>query len=724
MSESTQEHPRAGETGPTSTASEASRIDALLECLFTVARHHGSQVSRDSLTAGLPLEAGRLTPSLLVRAASRAALGCRFLECRLDSLEGPALPAILILEGDRACVLMAREQDELLVFEPGAGEFRCSAAEMSERYTGTAALLEAGFEFDSRAPELLRSRERHWFWGAMIENLPLYRDVLLAAAMINVLALGLPVFTMNVYDRVVPNHAVETLWMLAAGLLLVLLADFALRTMRAFFLDLASKRVDLRVSSLIMERVLGMRLEERPPSAGSFAANLRSFESVRDFITSASVTTLVDLPFALLFLLVIVWIAPVMVIPVVVAMAVATGFAAALGGKMHTLAETGYRAGSMRNATLIESLVGLETVKALGAEGLMQQRWERSASFLAQTGAQLRLLGASTLHTAMLAQQLTSLAVVILGVYLIDDAQLSMGGLIACSMLASRAMAPVGQIAGLMTQYHNAITALAALEQIVTRPVERPAGAHFLSRQAFRGEIEFRDVSFAYPTTEMNALRGVSFRIGAGEKIAILGRTGSGKSTLLRLMLGLYRPAAGAVLVDGIDVRQLDPAELRRSIGYVPQDVNLFYGTLRDNVSMGAPQVEDADIVRAIHVANMSEFVNQHPRGIDMPVGERGESLSGGQRAGIAIARSVIANAPILLMDEPTGAMDHSSEETVKTRLKEHSVGRTVVIVTHRTSLLDMVDRIIVIDGGKIVADGPKATVVEALRQGRIGKGV
>jgi len=713
------------ETPEKDSANESARhLDTLLESLVHVARHHASQVSRDGLTAGLPLEPGGLSPSLLARAAERAGLGCRLLECQLESLEGPALPAILILKDDTACVLIRREAGLMHVFEPGTGERQVDASVLAIRYSGTAALLEAGFAFDARAPELLRSHEQHWFWGAMIENLPLYRDVLLAAAMINLLALGMPVFTMNVYDRVVPNRALETLWMLAAGLLLVLLADFALRTMRAFFLDLASKRVDLRVSSFIMERVLGMRLEERPPSAGSFAANLRSFETVRDFITSASVTTLVDLPFAILFVIVIAWIAPLMVIPVVVAMLVSAGFAAALGGKMHTLSETGYRAGSMRNATLIESLVGLETVKALGAEGLMQQRWERSATFLAQTGAQLRLLGASTLHTTMLAQQITALAVVILGVYLIADGKLSMGGLIACSMLASRALAPMGQIAGLMTQYHNAVTALAALEQIVTRPVERPRGAHFLSRQSFRGDIEFRDVSFSYPSTEMNALRGVSFRISAGEKVAILGRTGSGKSTLLRLMMGLYRPITGAVLVDGIDVRQLDPAELRRSIGYVPQDVNLFFGTLRDNVSMGAAQVEDADIVRALRTANLSDFVNQHPRGIDMPVGERGESLSGGQRAGVAIARAVIADAPILLMDEPTGAMDHSSEEMVKARLREYAAAKTVLVVTHRTSLLDIVDRIIVVDGGKIVADGPKATVVEALRQGRIGKGV
>jgi ATP-binding cassette subfamily C protein LapB len=290
-------------------------------------------------------------------------------------------------------------------------------------------------------------------------------------------------------------------------------------------------------------------------------------------------------------------------------------------------------------------------------------------------------------------------------------------------MLTARALAPMSQMAGLLTQYHNAKTALTALDQIVDRPVERPVGAHFLSRASLRGDIELRDVSFAYPHSTANALRGVSLRIAAGEKVAILGRTGSGKSTLLRLMLGLYRPHAGAVLVDGIDLRQLDPGELRRNIGYVPQDIMLFYGSLRENLAIGMPHVEDAEIVQALAIGNMAEFVDQHPQGIDMQVGERGESLSGGQRAGIAIARAVIHRPPILLLDEPTGSMDHTSEEAVKARLQAFGQDRTMVIVTHRTSLLEIVDRIIVTDNGRIVADGPKASVVDALRQGRVGRG-
>jgi len=706
-------------SGPANPAS-----DQLLESLVYVARSHGRQVSREGLTAGLPLHDGRLIPSLVMRAADRAGLESTLVECPLEALAEDALPAILLLEDEGACVLLARGATDARIMDGGSVEETIGVEELRQRYIGTAVLARANYAFDERAPELGQLAGRHWFWGALAQHLPLYRDVMLAAAMVNLFALALPLFTRIVYDRVVPNRALETLWILVAGIVLVFVADFTLRSMRGYFLDLASKRVDVDLSGLIMERVLGMRLEERPASVGSLASTLRSFETVRDFITSATLTALIDLPFSALFLAVIAWIAWPMVLPVLLAMLVVLGYATTVGARMHELSESTYRAGAMRNANLIESLVGLESIKALGAEGVMQSRWERSAAYLAQRGAQLRLLAASTTHAAMLAHQLAWISVIVIGVYLISSAQLSMGGLIACSMLTARALAPMGQVAGLMTQYHNAITAMSALDEVVDRPVERPKGAHFLSRQSFRGDIEFRDVSFAYPNSGMNALRGVSFRIAAGEKVAILGRTGSGKSTLLRLIMGLYRPLSGAVLIDGIDLRQLDPSELRRNIGYVPQDVMLFYGTLRENLTIGKPHVEDADIVRATDTANIAEFVNLHPKGIDMMVGERGESLSGGQREGVAIARAVINQPPMLLLDEPTGAMDHSGEEAVKAKLREFAKNRTVVIVTHRTSLLDMVDRIIVTDNGKIVADGPKATVVEALRQGRIGRGV
>jgi ATP-binding cassette subfamily C protein LapB len=699
--------------------------DALLECLLAVARAHGRPLGRDAAVAGLPLEDHRLTPGLFGRAAKRAGLSSNLVRRPLGELNLALLPAVLLLEGREACVLLGwSEAGEARVLFPelAEAEICLPQAELEARYAGTAIFARPAFRFDARAPEVGRVRQRHWFWGVLAENRPLYRDVLLAAALINLLALALPLFTMNVYDRVVPNQATDTLWMLALGVAIVVVADTALRTLRGYFLDLAGNRVDVRLSAYIMERVLGLRLEDRPLSAGSFAANLRSFETVRDFITSATVTAFVDLPFALLFLAMVAWIGWPLVFPILLGMAAVVVYALSVQGKMHDLAETTYRASALRNATLVESLVGLETVKALGAESLMQARWEKSAAFLARVSAQLRLLSSSALNGANGIQQLVSVLVVVIGVYLIGERMLSMGGLIACTMLASRAMAPIGQITGLLTQYHNASTALTSLNAIMERPVERPEDAAFVARTAFRGEIEFKDVGFQYPGQDSNALRGVSFRLKAGEKVAILGRVGSGKTTLEKLILGLYRPTSGAVLIDGVDLRQLDPAELRRAIGYVPQDITLFFGSLKDNLTIAAPGADDAAILRAARLGAIDEFVNAHPKGFEMAVGERGESLSGGQRQGVAIARALINDPPILLLDEPTGAMDFSTEEEVKGRLAGYAAGKTMVVITHRTSLLELVDRIIVVDGGRIVADGPKAQVVEALRQGRIGR--
>lgn len=478
----------------------------------------------------------------------------------------------------------------------------------------------------------------------------------------------------------------------------------------------------MQLSAKIMERVLGVRMESRPAAVGSFASNLRSFESVRDFITSATVTTFIDLPFALLFLLVIGIIAWPLILPVLAAMVIVLVYAYILQHKMHELSETTYRAGALRNATLIESLTALETIKTQGAESIMQAKWEKSVAFVARINNQMRFLSAAATNGAMEIQQLVNVAVIIGGVYLIGEGQLSMGGLIACTMLSSRAVAPLGQVVGLLMQYHNAKVALTSLEQVMANPVERPADANFVHRPELRGNIEFREVQFGYPNTQVSALKGVSFNIKEGEKVVVIGRIGSGKTTLQKLLMGLYQTTGGAVSIDGVDVRQLDPADLRRNIGYVAQDVTLFYGTLRDNISIGAPYADDAAILAAAEAGGLSDFVNRHPDGFDMMIGERGESLSGGQRQGVAIARAFLMDPPILLLDEPTSAMDFSSETQFKQRLKTVAAHKTVIIVTHRNSLLDLATRVIVLDDGKVVADGPRDQVIQALQGGRIGR--
>ena len=700
--------------------------DPLQRCLLALARHHGEATSAEALISGLPLEHGRLTPSLFARAAARANLTASVVNRWPAQVSEDLLPAVILSEAEQACVLMGWSADgevaQVIYPDLPDAEVAVASADLEAFSNGSAILCKPKFKFDSRAPKQALAADEHWFWSAVKKNLPVYRDVLVAAFFINVFALALPLFTMNVYDRVVPNYAVETLWTLAIGLLIVVVMDFTLRMMRSYFLDLASERIDRHVSADIMERVLGSRLEHRPSSVGSYAVNLRSFDSVRDFINSVSITTLIDLPFAMIFCAVIFWIAPMVLLPLLAGVAIVLVYVSVGRGKLRELSETTYRAGVQRNATLIESLVGLDTIKAMGAESKTQRRWEEATAFLARTGVQLRLVSNANQFVTAGTTQLVTLFVVVTGVYLITEGLLSMGGLIACTMLAGRVMAPVGQLAGLLTQFQYAQISLGSVDQIMETPQERPEGARFLSRETFGGEIEFKDVTFSYPGAEMPSLVDVSFKIKPGEKVAILGRVGSGKSTSQKLAMGLFQPSEGAVLIDGIDLRQLDPAEYRKQVGYMPQDLTLFHGTLRDNIVIAHPYASDSDVLKAAEQANLLEFVNRHPQGFDMTISERGDSLSGGQRRCVALARAVLGEPPVVLMDEPTGSMDHSTEVAVKSSLAAFIAGRTWIVVTHRNSLLEMVDRIIVIDNGKIVADGSRQSVITALQQGKIGK--
>ena len=610
----------------------------------------------------------------------------------------------------------------VLLPETGQGSVSMTTADLVERYTGVVLFVRPHFRFDARTPEVRRPVARHWFWSAILTQRFVYRDVLWAALLINLFALAFPLFSMNVYDRVVPNNAVETLWALAVGVALVLGADLFMRLLRSHFVDEASARIDVQISSTLMERVLGMRLEHRPESVGSFASNLRGFEQVRDFIASSTVTALIDLPFALLFVVVMAWISPWLALPVLLAFAIILVVGYVLQYRLHQLSETTYKAGALRNATLVESLTAIETIKSQGAEGVIQAKWERANAFLAKTNVKMRALSSSAMYSTGTLTQLVSVSIILIGVYLIGQRELTMGALIASTMLSSRALAPAGQIVGLLMQYQGARTALESLNKIMDKPVERPAGDTFIHRPQLRGDIEFRNVKFAYPNRQDAAIEGMSFKIAAGERVALIGRVGSGKSTIQRLIMGLYQPSDGAVLLDGIDLRQLDPADVRRNCGCVSQDVTLFYGTLRENIAFGLPYADDSAIVAAAEVAGMTEFVIRHPRGFDMTVGERGESLSGGQRQSVGIARAVLHNAPILLLDEPTSAMDFSTEGQITARMTHFVHNKTVVLVTHRTSMLAMVTRVIVVDGGKIVADGPRDRIMEALASGRIAR--
>ena len=472
-----------------------------------------------------------------------------------------------------------------------------------------------------------------------------------------------------------------------------------------------------------MEQVLAMKAEDRPASVGSFANVIQGFETVRNFISSATVFAYVDLPFSLFFLLIIGLISWQLTIPLLLGSAAILLHAAVVQGTIRDLSETTNRASALKNATLIESLVGMETVKAQGGESQVQLRWEKAVSFLEATNTRLRLLSGSVVNATQWVQQAVSVGIMVTGVYLTLRGALTMGGLIAAYMISSRCIAPVGRAAALLMQYHSASRSLSALNDVMRKETERPEGVSFLSRPVLRGAVEFREVSFTYPGQEKPALSGVSLRIAAGEKVALVGRVGSGKSTLGKLLLGLYRPTEGTVLVDGVDIRSIDPGELRRNIASVPQDVTLFFGTLKENLTFGNPPRSDAEILNAAIAGAVDRFANLHPHGFDLQVGERGELLSSGQRQSVAVSRALLKRAPILLLDEPTSSMDNSTEDFVRSSLASFTAGRTLLLVTHRTALLSLVSRIVVLDQGRIVADGPKEQVLNALYRTRITEG-
>jgi ATP-binding cassette subfamily C protein LapB len=697
--------------------------DPLLACLGILTQLLERPTSAEALKAGLPLADGRLTPELALRAAERAGLAGQLARQPLARISELTLPCVLLLEDRTACVLVGilpGGRAQVAMPEVADGVIELPLAELAERHTGYVLFARPRLRFDRRADQVEDVASRSWFWGTLLRAWPIYAEVLLAAVLINLFALASPLFIMNVYDRVVPNHAIETLWVLAAGAATVFLFDFVLRNLRGYFVDSAGRIADLRLASAIFEQVMGIRMAARPVSAGAFANNLREFESLRDFFTSATVVTLVDLPFVLLFIA-IVWLlgGPIALVPAV-AVPLVLGFGLILQVPLNRVIRRAFQEAAQKHGVLVESIAGLETIKSVRAEGRMQRNWEQFVSATARSGMRARLLSNLGVNVSLLAQNLVTIGVVIFGVYRIGEGLLTVGGLVACTIITGRAMAPLAQVAGILARYHQARAAYDALSKVMALPVERPAEVRFLHRPQLQGRIAFKGVTFAYPGQKQPALEQVSFAIEPGERVGLVGRIGSGKTTIEKLILGLYEPDQGAVLLDGTDLRQIDPADLRRKIGCVLQDVVLFHGSVRDNITLGAPFADDEAVLRAARLAGVEDFVARHPLGFDLNVGERGERLSGGQRQAVALARALLLDPPILVLDEPSSAMDHAAEGRLKQRLEQELPGRTLLLVTHRASLLSLVERLIVLDGGRVVADGPRPDILKALAAGQI----
>ena len=696
--------------------------DPLLDSLLSLCSLHQKSVSRAMLTAGLPLPEQRLSAELLPRAAARAGLQGRWLRRGLEKIPALAMPALLLLRDGRSAILLGWDDQgraRIMPSESEGGEVRVSVETLAEDYSGRVFFAQPLHKFDFNRGELI-PRATSWFRDTLKRSRWLYIDAIAASFLINLIGLATPLFVMNVYDRVVPNQAEATLWVLAIGIAGVFCFDLLLKTLRGLCLDLAGKKTDLIISATLFERIVGMAMKFRPARVGSFAQNIHEFQSLRDFLASLTLASVIDLPFTLLILAVIamigghlVWI-PVLAFPLV----------ALIGWTLQRpLAETMQRTMALaaeRQSSLIESLAGLDAVKVNNAESERQYVWEQTIGTLSRLELRARMLSSLAMNATMLLQQLAGVVVIVLGVYQIIDGNLSMGGLIACYMLSSRALGPLTQISGLLTRYQQAKITLESVNQMMELPQERHADERPLKRQSLQGAIEFRQLDFHYPDQQQAALQSINLVVRPGEKIGIIGRSGSGKSSLAKLIVGLYQPDAGSLLVDGIDVRQLDVSDLRHNIGYVPQDIQLFSGTLRDNLVSGARYVEDELVLQAAELAGVHEFVRLHPKGYELQVGERGQNLSGGQRQNVALARALLLDPPILLLDEPTSAMDNTGEERLKQRLSAVIGTKTLLLVTHRASMLSLVDRLIIVDRGQIIADGPKSSVMEALKKGQI----
>jgi ATP-binding cassette subfamily C protein LapB len=697
--------------------------DPLLTCLSLVAGLLERPISREALKAGLPQAAEGFTPELAVRAAERAGLSAKVMRRpKLAKILPVSLPCILLLKAGNACVLLGFPDPstaEVAVAE-GAGARTLPLDELEAQYSDHAIFLRPEFKFDSRASDIRLASPRGWFWGTLIQFWPIYSHVLLASVLINCFAIASPLFIMNVYDRVVPNNAIETLWVLALGVATVFGFEFVMRNLRTYFVDVAGKNADIIIASRLLERVMAMRLDQRPPSTGALANNLREFESLREFFTSGTLVAVVDLPFIFLFIGVIWLIAgpvafiPLAVVPVVILVGALLQF------PLRRVIEQTHRESSQKHALLVETIDGIETIKSSAAEGRIQRAWERFVGLTAESSGKARFISGVATTFSLLSIQATTVMVVIYGVYLIVDGEITMGALIAATILTGRSLAPLSAIAAMMTRLQQSRVALRSLDGIMNAPVERASDKAFLHRPTLSGEIEFNKVSFKYPNQGNAALDELSFKIRPGERVGILGRIGSGKSTIARLCIGLYEPADGAVLMDGTDIRQIDPADLRRNVGYVAQDNYLFFGSVRDNVAFGGAHMDDQSILRAATVAGVTDFLRTHPHGFDLQVGERGMSLSGGQRQAVTVARALLLDPPILVLDEPTSCMDSSSEAVFKKRLAEILPNKTLVLITHRSSMLNLVDRLIIVDAGKVVADGKKEDVLGALKKGQI----
>ena len=609
-------------------------VDSLLESLVFLSTYYQRTASRESLLSGLPIHNKSMTIKDFMLSSKRIGLISKVVTRELKGISKLALPVVLILNKERSCVLLDIDFDknEARVILPGLseGETVMPVDQLHSEFTGQVIIIKPTYSFENKiSRDIVIPEPKKWFWGALKYNLPIYKRVIVAAIFINLFVLALPLFMKNVFDRVLPNNAIETLWAMAIGIIFIMVFDLIFNLLRAYYLGKAGKRADLIMSNKIFDQLLNIKLSEKPASTGQFVSRVQSFQSVRDFFTSATIATLVDIPFVILFIGVIFYFAGVIGWISVATVVLVLLFSWVMQKRIKKVIEKSSKEEQLRQTTLNEAVAGLEIIKSVRAQNRMKTHWDESLNKTLYYGEKSQFLSQFTTQTTGLISKFSTIGIIVAGVYLSLAGDMSMGGIIAAMMLNTRVVAPISQIVGMIIRYDQTMLSLQNIDEIMMMEVEREDKS-YISRPNLKGDIEFKDVSFAYKGQNFDTLKNINLSIKEGEKVAILGRIGSGKSTLAKLIMNLYSPTKGSVLIDSTDIRQIDPADLRRAIGCVPQEPFLFMGSVKDNITIGEQYVTDEEVLEASKAAGVHEFLGKHEAGYDLLVGERGEGLSGG----------------------------------------------------------------------------------------------
>lgn len=681
----------------------------------------GRDVGVETLLAGVPLAAGnRLTPALGLTAAEGLGFRAKLVCYALKDLPDAVLPAVLFLSDRKACVLARRlgaDGYSIIDTERGTDPITVPSAELDEKYSGHVLLLrEAPSPHDTTGTSK-PDANRHWYWGAARRHWPEYFQVIIASMLVNLLALAMPIFTMNVYDRVFPNAALITLWSLVAGVGIAIVFDALLKWVRSSVVDRVGRQVDQSVSSEIFRHIANLRLDAPTMPSGAMMNNLKDYEQVRDFFSSQTVATITDLAFSGVFIAVIWYLGGPLAYPPMIALVFVLVVGLLILWPLRRASNAARQTTGVKNAVAVEAVTELETLKAISGQGRMQSRWERQVAESAT--AQERSRGLATLATTLtgMALQMSSIGIVILGVYLAMEGTITMGAVIAAMILSGRALAPGAALSGLFVRGSFAFSTLKSLDGVMASPSDKSTSAAKLNAHIEKGVIDLKSVSLTYANSETPALEKLTFQAQENCRLGLIGAVGAGKTSLVRVIAGFYAPTEGMVMLDGLNITQLSPANLRRDVQLVPQEAVLFSGTLAENIAFGVPHARSEDILAAARTAGVDQIAARHPQGFSMPIEERGRNLSGGQRQMVALARALLPRPKVLILDEPTSSMDTQSEKLFIARLKHALAQRpfSLIVATHRMALLDLVDDLVLLDQGRVVSKGPKAEVLKSL---------